>query len=320
MTTKIQKEIEIEPVEESIEPKNILAHISLSENFVEAAAKQIELRARLLRTALKALKPHDIQDFEGKPYIEGEGAARIMSVIRGFKVDEARFQIEQIHPHYFVECSVPIEFMGATTVALGDCSTADPFFVGKDGKGGLYAKHLERTGSETIAARLILGDAKKKARENAVSRGVTELLGLKGLSWKDLGELGFLRAEAGAKIAFKSGSQDGEIKTLSVSDAIQAAKGSMVNVRGGLLEMKEKNGVSKNGKSYKITHYLLTDNANKIWVGRFGSPLSLIIGSEVFAEKVGVSEYQGEKRFMAENLTNLGEEVPPNGSEHQLGD
>lgn len=319
MTKETNQEIEVEPVEENVEAKNILVPMSLSENFVEAAAKQIELRSRLLQTALKALKPHDIQDFDGKPYIEGEGAARIMSVIRGFKVGEARFQIEQIHPHYFIECSIPMEFMGATTFALGDCSTADPFFVGREGKGGLYAKHLERTGSETMAARLILGDAKKKARENAISRGVTELLGLKGLSWEDLAKLGFSRTEAGAKISFKSGSQGGEIKTLSVSDAVQSAKGSVINVRGGFLEMKEKSGTSKNGRAYKVTHYLLTDNLNKIWVGRFGSPLSLVIGSEVFAEKITVSEYQGEKRFMAENLTNIGEEVPPSGNEHQLG-
>ena len=188
--TEVQAEIVQKKEMATVSQITDSGNVMLSEIYIENAAKQIEFRARLIQTALKALKPHDIQDFDGKPYIEGEGAARIMSVIRGFKVGEAKFVIETIHPHYFVETSIPMEFMGATTVALGDCSTADPFFCGKDGKSGQYKKHLDRTGSEAMSARLILGDAKKKARENAISRGVTELLGLKGLSWTILADQG----------------------------------------------------------------------------------------------------------------------------------
>jgi len=105
----------------------------LTKEFVEQAGKQIELRSKLLILGLKALKLHDFQDFDGKPYLEGEGAARIMAVVRGFKVGEAKFVVENITPHYFVECGIPMEFMGATTVAIGDCSTADGFFTGKEG-------------------------------------------------------------------------------------------------------------------------------------------------------------------------------------------
>jgi hypothetical protein len=194
--------------------------LMLTQGFVDKAGKQIELRAQLIRTALKAVRPHDFQDFDGKPYLEGEGAARIMAVVRGFKVGEAKFNIEQIFPHYFIECQIPIEFMGATTVALGDCSTADPFFCGKAGDGGIFKRHLDRTGSDAMAARLVLGDAKKKARENALSRGVSELLGLKGLSWKDLEQLGFKRTEAGASIQFDS----------PPSEAIECSKcGKVIN-------------------------------------------------------------------------------------------
>lgn len=319
-------ENEIPELEIQTDERNILAPNSLSENFVEAAGKQIELRARLLQTALKALKPHDIQDFDGKPYLEGEGAARIMAVVRGFKVGEAKFHIDQIHPHFFIECNIPMEFMGATTVAIGDCSTADPFFTGRDGQSGQYKKHLDRTGSEAMAGRLIVGDAKKKARENAISRGVTELLGLKGLSWPDLEKLGFSRTEAGSSVSFKKGSQGGEVKTISVSDALQTAKGSIVNIKGFLTETKVKTGKAKNGKDYSITGYQLSDKANSIWVQKFGEPIPLKAGGEVYAEKVMVSEYQGTKQFMAENLSNLeniGGEPSGNidsGSEHNIGD
>lgn len=275
---------------------------TLSEKFVEASSKQIELRSRLLTTALKALKPHDIQDFDGKPYVEGEGAARIMAVIRGFKVGEAKFSIENIHPHYFVECQIPMEFMGATTVALGDCSTADPFFVGKDGQSGQYGKHLARTGSEAMAGRLILGDAKKKARENAISRGVTELLGLKGLSWDDLGKLGFSRSGAGSSIGFKKGSQGGEIKTGGIVDAVSAPIGSSLNITGDYVSKKVKT-VAVKGKETKITGYELTDGKNTILVQFWGEDqISPSVGNKLFCANVKISDFRGERQYTAESV------------------
>ena len=192
-----EKDVSFIPAEEPEEPKQqvsvglVVPPVSavpamLTEKYIEQAGKQIEYRKRLLMTALKALRPHDFQDFDGKPYLEGEGAARIMAIIRGFKVGEAVFKVEIIAPHYFVDCQLPIEWMGQTAIAQGDCSTADPFFTGRDGNAGIFKRHLDRTGSESIAARLVLADAKKKARENALSRGVSELLGIKGLTWGSL--------------------------------------------------------------------------------------------------------------------------------------
>lgn len=275
---------------------------ALTEKQVETASKQIELRSKLLTIALKAVKPHDLQDFDGKPYLEGEGAARIMAVIRGFKVGEAKFNIENIHPHYFVECNIPMEFMDATTVAIGDCSTADPFFTGRDGQSGQYKKHLDRTGSDTMAARLILGDAKKKARENAISRGVTELLGLKGLSWSDLEALGFRRTEAGASVAFKKGSQGAELKVLTVSELNLLAKGSVANLRGFFVSARNRKGTNKAGKAYEVTSYQITDNHSTINISKYGPDKLFTPGAEVFAEKVVVDEYQGTKQFLAESI------------------
>ena len=280
---------------------------TLSEKFVEAASKQIELRARLLGTALKALKPHDIQDFDGKPYIEGEGAARIMAVIRGFKVGEAKFVVEQIHPHYFIECQIPIEFMGATTVALGDCSTADSFFSGKDGNGGRYAKYREQTGSETMASRLLLGDAKKKARENALSRGVSELLGLKGLKWDDLEKLGFSRTGAGSSVSFKKGSQGGTVGTVSVSDAVGLAVGSKANIKGGYVDIQQK---SPSGKD--LTLVKIKDEKSEIVIQQWGKlELDVVPGGAIFCEEVIVSEYKGTRQYTAKKIDIVPEEVSP---------
>lgn len=272
----------------------------LSQAFIDCAEKQVELRLRLLHTALKALKPHDIQDFDGKPYLEGEGAARIMAVIRGFKVGEAKFSIETIHPHFFIECNIPMEFYGATTVAIGDCSTADPFFTGRDGASGQYKRHLDRTGSEAMAARLILGDAKKKARENALSRGVSELMGIKGLSWEDLEKLGFSRSGAGAKVNYKKGSSGGEVKNLSVSEASSVAIGSVVNISGAYAS-HEVRTVTAKGEEKKITGYKITDGNATITVQVWkADEIDPSLGVDLFCSKVKITEYQGKRQYTAE--------------------
>lgn len=292
---------------------------ALDAEFVEGIGKRIELRATMIRQALKALKPHDIIDFDGKPYIEGEGAARIMAVVRGFKVGETKFEIEHIPPHYFIECSIPIEFMGATTVAIGDCSTQDSFFCGKEGKTGRFAKYKEQTGSDTIAARLLLGDAKKKARENAISRGVSELLGLKGLTWDDLKELGFERAGAGATVAFKGGKKDvsppysDKHKTpLSIKEALQQETGGF-DVEGQIDSIKGR--ITTTGKA--LTDYVLVDSDEQhvMLISVWGeckesfSPRTVVV-----ANNIKVSKYQGKSQYVAEAVASK------QGEEHALGD
>jgi len=279
----------------------------LSEQYVQTAGKQIELRSRLIMTALKALKQHDFQDFDGKPYLEGEGAARIMAIVRGFKVGEAKFVIEQIAPHYFVDCSIPMEFMGATTVAIGDCSTSDSFFTGRDGKGGRFKKYIDQTGSEIMATRLLLGDAKKKARENAISRGVSELLGLKGLTWGDLEQFGFLRTDAGSTISFKQGSQGGELKTLTVTQAMSVKTGSIIDIKAVLVDWEVKQ-VGKDSKD--ITSYVLHDGTNKITVKKWGKvKKGFDVNKEVFCSKVKTELYQDRLQFLAEEITLVESEV-----------
>jgi len=279
----------------------------LSEQYVEMAGKQIELRSKLIMTALKALKSHDFQDFEGKPYLEGEGAARIMAVVRGFRVGEARFVIEQIAPHYFVDCSIPMEFIGATTVAIGDCSTSDSFFTGKDGKGGRFKKYVDQTGSEIMATRLLLGDAKKKARENSISRGVSELLGLKGLSWLDLEQLGFTRAGAGSTVSFKQGSQGGEVKTLTVTQATSIKAGSIIDIKGTLIDWEVKQ-VGKDKKD--ITSYVLHDGVNKITVKKWGAAKEgLDVNKEVFCSEVKTELYQDRLQYLATEIALIESEV-----------
>ncbi len=285
--------------------------VNLSDSYVAEIGQQIERRAKLLRMAVKALLPHDIQDFDGRPYIEGEGAARIMSAIRGFAVGESVYTVEREDNHYFVECVTPISWMGADTVGYGDCSTADSFFTGRDGKGGKYKKFAEQTGSDAIASRLILPEAKKKARENSLSRAVCELLGIKGMTWKDLEELGFNRTQAGAKVEFKKSSQGGEVKELSMKDALDAPKGSKFNLRGTAVKINERQ--TKTGKD--ITDYTVQAGESSIIVMRWGKKHEGIEeGKAVFVNEIAVDEYQGRPTYTAKGITAI---EPNTGGEPQ---
>lgn len=301
-----KNEIELSETVEQEKNNGIINAGMLTEKHLEIAEKQIELRAKFLKLALKSVRPHDFQDFGGRPYLEGEGAARIMSVIRGFKVGEPRFAIELMHPHYFIECFIPIEFMGASTVALGDCSTADVFFTGKDGNGGRYKKFIDQTTSEIMAARLLLGDAKKKARENAISRGVTELLGLKGLTWDDLQSLGFSRRDAGVSIDFKKGAQGGDIKTLTMIDALMLQAGSAFNIKGTLKDAKVRTVKRKDGNQVPVTDYFILEGTKEMKICAWGDCVEgLKIGDTVYFEKVTVSEYQGALQYMASSVEKI---------------
>lgn len=278
----------------------------LDDDVIDRMEKQITFRARLLTTALKAIRPHDFQDFGGKPYLEGEGAARIMAVIRGFKVGEPEFEVVEAESHFFIECMVPMEFNGSTTVAIGDCSTADDFFTGKDGKSGQYGRNLHRTGSEKIAARLVLGNAKKKARENALSRGVSELLGIKGLEWKDLGELGFSRQGAGSTVKFTSGGQGGEVQDATVASALtDYGVGSKINIVGGVLTDIKEHVSNKGGKETSYTDYTIADGGKDIVVRKFGKAADIANDTKVYCKDVEVQEFRGFRKFLAQEVVQV---------------
>lgn len=280
----------------------------LTDDYVRLVEKQIELRHKLLLTAVRATKKHDWIDFGGKPYLEGEGAARIMAAVRGFKVGEAIFQEEKIGDHYFIDCLLQIEWMGQSVVALGDCSTVDKFFTGAEGDAGILAREEKRTGSKELAARLIRGDARKKARENAISRGVSELMGLKGLTWDDLKGLGYDSTAAGATVTFKAGSQGGDTGTYTITKALQAARGSVFDLQGQISNVRE-----RKPKEKTITDYFLIEPGTDavLNVSVWGSAVpGAVKDAWVHCEKVTAGEYNGKPQFSAKSVRVVEIEAP----------
>ncbi len=282
--------------------------VLLTDEYVKNVERQIELRRKLLMTIVKATREHDWIDFDGKPYLEGEGAYSGMAAVRGFVIRETVYSEEFTEGHYFLEALTPMEWMGQSTVGYGDCNTADSFFTGRDGKGGKLAKETERTGSHDIAVRIVKEDAKKKARENSISRGFMELTGLKGVTWGDLEELGYTPKGAGAKVEFKKGSQGGDTGTITILQALQAPKGSVFNLRGQIANVQE-----RTPKTRTLTDYQLIeagdDETIKVTVWGNAVP-GAVKGAWLYCDRVAVDEYQGRPQFQAKAVSIVEIQVP----------
>lgn len=167
----------------------------------------IQTIKRLIVAALHMTKSHDWQDFGGKPYLEGEGALRMLAV--GVKCDAPTFETKSIGEDWFCKCSIRAEwpFMGQVVYEIGSCNTRDKFFS-NDSEGSQINKiRRQCDGNESLARRCLKDLVEKKALMNAYSRAITAVMGIRGWSWDDLEECGLLRGE-GAVVGFKKGVGD----------------------------------------------------------------------------------------------------------------
>jgi hypothetical protein len=120
------------------------------------------------------------------------------------------------------------------------------------------------------------------------------------MTWADLSQLGFSRTEAGSTVQFKQGANGGEVKNLTVSEAIAVKAGSVINITGVLVDNKTRK-VGKDGK--EITDYVIDDGKNKISVSKWGSfNDACIFNKSVFCSKVQVAEYQGKFQYLAADI------------------
>jgi hypothetical protein len=268
-----------------------------------------EAMRRFHMAACKATLSHDWIDFGGKPYLEGEGAMRIAAAI-GLRVGEPLWESDKgewFEDELFFECVVEAHWplTGASFVGLGDCNTADKFFA--EGKNSKLAQALGQTGEKPrLARKLIAMDVKKKAHSNAITNAVRGVMGLKGLTWDDLAQLGLERSKAGAGVDYKKGA---EAKKAGAPVALKAAKlgelaklpvDSKVSAGGTLSEP-----VSIKGLTPKAWHlYTLKDDTGTAQIGHYvkdklAIPESAIPGNYIHFPEVKVGSYQGRVQLTA---------------------
>jgi len=165
--------------------------------IIEARNRAME---RLLEYAVTATRPEHWTDQGGKPYLTSAGAQAVARRC-GVKVTEVEERKEkhrdQEGDYYEFVYTATFSLPGAIDViegVSGSCTSKDPLL----GTGG--------TG-KTIAD-VDPGDIRKKAYTNLLQRGITMLLGLRGLEWSSLKRFN-VTPEGAAKIEYKTGGQGG---------------------------------------------------------------------------------------------------------------
>lgn len=237
---------------------NKLATMSADQidNMIAVMDKAADARQRIFQACLRRAQPDDFIDFDGKPYLEGEGADRIAATV-GIQLGRPLIEVRTVGDDIFVEVvgEATWPMTGAIASEFGSCSTRDKFFSGRDGDSATMSRLLESAnGDRKLAAEMLAGHVKKKAIANWKSRVVSAVLGVKGLTWADLEKLGLNRSQAGAGVQFKKGSNQSVKQQQSnepagfvpLAEAAKLPAGSRYSTSALI---KSINGSEQNGKA-----------------------------------------------------------------------
>jgi hypothetical protein len=152
--------------------------------MAEQAEKRIEAINKIKTIALKVTNPHDWVDESGRPYLQVSGAEKVARLFGiSWRLDPPTMFVEEdghfsyTYKGYFSMGPVEIE-------AIGIRSSRDPFFSKKHDK-EIPPSEIDRT------------NVQKAAYTNCVGSGITRLLGIRNLTYEDLGNAGIDRDKMG---------------------------------------------------------------------------------------------------------------------------
>jgi len=173
----------------------ISAGLDLQE-FLAIAQKRLVIMPKLIQLAARRTSVYDWVDMGNRPYLTGTGAEKIATAfgcrICNVKI-EKRTSEDELGAFYFyivfADVSLPQD-LGSLQV-IGTCSSRDQFFARKHGQW--------RPLSEVDETNIV-----KAAYTNMEVNGMSRLLGLRGLTWSALEELGIDR-KAVAQVQYKKG-------------------------------------------------------------------------------------------------------------------
>lgn len=237
-----------------------LIQIDRRREIVEAAIAEAEgraeLMARITEAAVKRTYAQDWVDFGGTPYLSAAGAERLRALfgISITGIDTKRYEErdkEGIY-YYFVVTGIA-HFRGDEFAVMGTCSARDQFFRAayQDGKKMLLP-------TEEIDPTNIV----KSAYSNMVARGVTQIIGLRDLTWEQLAPLGVERGKGGTatfrdrKPRAEAPAKPAAAPKVDQLDTLRArleaiAPGDPAGQKALLLSVTAYEAGKKDGKSYK---------------------------------------------------------------------
>jgi len=140
---------------------------------IEKAEKRLEFINKQRMLILKLTKPYDWVNFGGRAYLTSYGAERLMLVFDiSYKIGEPEIKYDK-DGHFVVMYKGTFTWGGKTIEEIGVRSSRDPFYS-------------RAKGQEIPPHQIKLSDIMKAARSNLISRGVSTLLGLRGLKIEDV--------------------------------------------------------------------------------------------------------------------------------------
>jgi len=140
---------------------------------VEKAEKRLEALSKQRLLILKLTRPYDWVNFGGKAYLSAYGAERLMLLFNiSYKIGEPEIKYHD-DGHFTVIFRGTFTWGDKTIEEIGIRSSKDPFFS-------------KAKGQDIPPSQIKLSDIIKSARSNLIARGVSTLLGLRGLSITDV--------------------------------------------------------------------------------------------------------------------------------------
>lgn len=200
MENKKKKEKEEVSLAPSLHNGEIIT-IEDADDLISIAQRRIGLIAEMIQFALHETNYRDWIDQDGKPYLVHSGAERVARLF-GVKitcVDTIKFLTEDSKGKYYIYKTTGVVALPGrydSIEAVGTCSQRDKFFSIKNGAMKESAK-IDET------------NILKKSYTNFIVNGVTHLLGLRNITWEQLGTAGIDRSRI-TKIEYKKGAQKAE--------------------------------------------------------------------------------------------------------------
>jgi len=184
---------EMLPVPQDLETVDLSQQVELA---VREAETRLEIIQRVMQVALKATYTQDWIDMNGKPYLAATGAERLASLfgVTVTDMDSKRYEDRDDRgTYYYFVVTGTAHFRGTSISVMGTCSARDPFFSTRYENEQRILLPAEAVDQPNIV---------KAAYSNMIANAVTRVLGIRGLTWQQLEQLGFDRKGA-ASVRFQ---------------------------------------------------------------------------------------------------------------------
>jgi len=163
-------------------------------NYVVAQAeKRVSILKKVLGVAVKRTSAYDWVDQNGKPYLTASGAEKLLPVF-GISIEATSSKKtmceDEAGTYYIYEARGTFSWAGGKIEAIGSCSSRDRFFA--------YSKGQLKAMKDVDECNIM-----KAAYSNLMVRGITQLLGIRNLSWEQLAEFG-IKPENAQKVEYKA--------------------------------------------------------------------------------------------------------------------